>query len=97
MRCPGLRQGARRLLVGTSYGGGAIPQGNVVRVSDFLLLHGNGVSDPERIAAMVEQTRRLPESRPLPILFNEDDHFNWGINTERKRVFFNLVKEVTGS
>jgi hypothetical protein len=130
-----VKQGRRRLLVGTSYGGGAIPQANVVRVSDFLLLHGNGVTDPERIAAMVEQTRRLPEYRPMPILFNEDDHFNfeqpvnnmrkalgvyaswgyfdpglsnyrdgyqcppvnWGINTERKRAFFNLVKEVTGS
>jgi len=71
----------------------------------------------------------------MPILFNEDDHFdfdkpdnnmvaaiskyaswgyfdpgesnyvdgyqcppvNWGINTERKRAFFNLVKQVTGS
>ena len=53
----------RRLLVGTSYGGGAIPQENVVRASDFLLLHGNGVKDPQRIAEMVRQTRagaRLP-------------------------------------
>lgn len=72
----------RRLLVGTSYGGGAVPQENVVRVSDFLLLHGNGVKEPARIAAMVGQTRRIPGYRPMPILFNEDDHegFDWPTN-----------------
>jgi hypothetical protein len=67
----------RRLLVGTSYGGGAIPQQNVVRVSDFLLLHGNGVSDPQRITEMVKQTRAVPGYRPMPIVFNEDDHENF--------------------
>jgi hypothetical protein len=66
-----------RLLVGTSYGGGTIPRSNVVRVSDFLLLHGNGVSDPERIADMVRSTRRVEGYRPMPILFNEDDHFDF--------------------
>ncbi len=35
-----------RLLVSTSYGGGAIPKPNVVKTADFLLLHGNGVKDP---------------------------------------------------
>jgi hypothetical protein len=66
-----------RLLVGTSYGGGSIPRENVVRSSDFLLIHGNGVSNPERIAEMVEQTRQVPGYRPMPILFNEDDHFDF--------------------
>ncbi len=125
----------RRLLVGASFNGGTIPSDNVVAASDFLLLHGNGVKDPERIAQMVEETRRVPGYRPMPILFNEDDHFdfdkpvnnmlkaisayaswgyfdpgasdyhdgyqcppvNWGINTDRKRAFFNLLKEVTGA
>ncbi len=64
----------RRLLVGTSYGGGGIPQENVARASDFLLLHGNGVKDPKRITQMVTQTRAVPGHRPMPILFNEDDH-----------------------
>jgi hypothetical protein len=64
----------RRLLVGTSYGGGTVPQENVVRASDFLLLHGNGVKNPARITQMVEQTRAVPGYRPMPILFNEDDH-----------------------
>ena len=66
--------GGRRLLVGTSYGGGKIPEENVVRSADFLLLHANGVRDPARITAMVEQTRAVPGYRTMPILFNEDDH-----------------------
>jgi len=82
---------------------------------------------------MVAKARALPAYRPMPILFNEDDHFefekplnnftaalsvyaswgyfdpgqsnyidgyqcppvNWGINTDRKRAFFRLVREVT--
>jgi hypothetical protein len=125
----------RRLLVSASFNGGSVPSANVVEASDFLLLHGNGVKDPERIARMVEETRRVPGYRVMPILFNEDDHFdfdkpvnnmmkalsayaswgyfdpgesnyrdgyqcppvNWGINTERKRAFFTLLKEVTGA
>lgn len=67
----------RRLLVSTSYGGGTIPKENVVRASDFLLLHGNGVSDPKEISEMVRKTRAVPGYRPMPILFNEDDHFDF--------------------
>lgn len=64
----------RRLLVGTSYGGGKIPSESVVQASDFLLIHGNRVEDPERITKMVTQTRAVAGYRPMPILFNEDDH-----------------------
>ena len=67
----------RRLLVSTSYGGGTIPKENVVRTSDFLLIHGNGVSDPNKIAEMVRKTRAVPGYRSMPILFNEDDHFEF--------------------
>jgi hypothetical protein len=70
-------RGGRRFPVGTSYGGGTIPRENVVRASDFLLLHGNGVADPQRIADMVKRTRAVPGYRPMPILFNEDDHFDF--------------------
>lgn len=69
--------GQPRLLVSTSYGGGTIPQANVVKVSDFLLLHGNGVKEPAKIAEMVQKTRKLPGYKPVPILFNEDDHFDF--------------------
>ncbi|MDA0747697.1 MAG: hypothetical protein O2954_14340 [bacterium] len=133
-RATGITVEGRRLLVGTSYGGGTVPQENVVRSSDFLLLHGNGVKDPVRIAEMVDETREVPGYRPVPILFKEDDHYdfekpmnnfvaavsqyaswglldigesnyrdgfqcppvNWGISTERKRAFCNLLKEITG-
>ena len=64
----------RRLLVGTSYGGGFVPEENVVRASDFLLLHGNGVTNSARITKMIQETRRVAGYRPMPILFNEDDH-----------------------
>jgi hypothetical protein len=124
-----------RLLVGTSFGGGVIPTDNVVAASDFVLLHGNGVHDPARLARMVDQVRYLSSYSPKPILFNEDpacnfdqpnnnmltavrtyaswgfldvgknnyrDGYqsppvNWGINTMRKRAFFRLLKDVTGS
>ena len=66
-----------RLLVSTSYGGNAIPRENVVRASDYLLLHGNGVKEPKRIAEMVRLTRQVPGYTPKPILFNEDDHFDF--------------------
>src|ERR1043166_3508979 len=66
-----------RFLVGTSYGGGRIPDDNVVKGSDFILLHGNGVSDPARIGEMVRKTRALPAWHPMPIVFNEDDHFDF--------------------
>ena len=76
-RAKNIQRSGRRLLVGTSYGGGTIPRENVVRASDFLLIHGNGVSDPRRIAEMVKEARRVPGYRPMPILFNEDDHFDF--------------------
>lgn len=66
-----------RFLVGTSYGGGSVPKENVVGVSDFILVHGNGVGDPARITEMVKQTRAVNGYKPMPIIFNEDDHFDF--------------------
>jgi hypothetical protein len=123
--------------VSASFNGGTVPHASVVAAADFLLLHGNGVSDPDRIARMVQETRKVSGYRPMPILFNEDDHFdfdkprnnfiaavgeyaswgyfdfrmkgegfdegyqsvpvNWGISSARKRGFFGLLKEMTGS
>lgn len=76
-RVKSAQRDGRRLLVSTSYGGGTVPRENVVRASDFLLLHGNGVSKPARIAEMVGQTRAVAGYSPKPILFNEDDHFDF--------------------
>jgi len=72
-----LTRGGRRLLVGTSYGGGAPAQANVVRASDFLLLHGNGPDDPGRIRKMIRASRAVPTWRPMPVVINEDDHFRF--------------------
>jgi hypothetical protein len=66
-----------RLYVSTSYGGGTVAQENVVRTADFILMHGNGVKDPARIAEMVRQVRRVNGYRPMPVLINEDDHFDF--------------------
>jgi hypothetical protein len=131
----GMKKDGRRLLVGTSFRGGAAATANVIKASDFLLLHGNGADDPARVRSMVETSRKTDGYRTMPVLINEDDHFrfdepenhmmtalglyvswgyfdpgksdyadgyqcppvNWGINTERKRQFFNKVKEVTGA
>jgi hypothetical protein len=136
-RVKAARKHGRRLLVSASFGGGAIPVESVVHVADFLLLHGNGVAQPEKISEMVRKTRAVSGYTPKPILFNEDDHFNfeqpennmtaaigehaswgyfdyrmkgegfregfqsvpadWTISSARKRGFFHLLAEVTGS
>jgi hypothetical protein len=49
----------------------------VILAADFLLIHGNGVSDPDRIRRMVRQTRSAPGYAAKPVLFNEDDHFDF--------------------
>lgn len=66
-----------RFYVSTSYGGGAIPDPNVVKSADFILLHGNGVMVPDTIAAMLKKTRAVAGYSQKPIIFNEDDHFNF--------------------
>ena len=72
-----ISKNGKGLLVGTSYGGNAIPGNNIVKSSDFVLIHGNGVTNPERISRMVRETRNLREWHEMPILFNEDDHFEF--------------------
>jgi hypothetical protein len=131
-----MKRNGRRFYVSTSYGGGAIPKPNVVSSADFILMHGNGVTVPDTIASMLKKTRAVRGYTTKPILFNEDDHFNfdkevnnftvavknyaswgffdyrmkdepyecgyqsvpvdWGINSERKKGFFTLLKEITG-
>jgi hypothetical protein len=66
----------RRMLVGTSYCGGRVPTANVVRASDFLLVHGNGQS-PQGIKRLVKNVREVDGYRPMPIVNNEDDHYDF--------------------
>lgn len=128
----------RRLLVGTSFGGGATPTSNVIKCSDFLLIHGNGVKGPDAMRKFIAKVKTARGDRNIPIVVNEDDHFdfeeadnnftaavkehvswgyfdfrrkdaekafndgyqtvpvNWGISSERKKGFFNLMKQITG-
>ena len=128
---------AGRLLVSASMSGGALPPENILAAGDFVLLHGNGVKEPGRIREMVRQVRASAGWGGRPILFNEDDHFDfdaadnnmiaavseyagwgffdwrmpgepfacgyqsmpadWGIQSDRKRGFFRLLSEMTGS
>ncbi|MXX92185.1 MAG: hypothetical protein F4Y63_01860 [Chloroflexi bacterium] len=76
-RAQAIQVGGRRLLVGTSYGGGRVPDDDVAAVSDYIMVHGNGVTEPARIAGMVADTRALPSYTEKPILFTEDDHFDF--------------------
>ncbi len=66
-----------RLLVGVSLGGRQIPSEDIVAASDLLLLHGNGVHEPDGIRDMVDETRASPAYSSQPIVFNEDDHFDF--------------------
>jgi hypothetical protein len=132
----------RRLLVSTSYGGGSLPGKKVIEASDYVLLHGNGVSDPKRMQKLINDTRQRIGNDAKPIVNNEDDRpwrdkhqgfgeqgnnmivsiengvswgyfdfrqqgeplvegfqnppTDWGINSERKKQFFGLLKKVTG-
>ena len=132
-----IKQNGYRYLAGTSFGGLTVPTSNVVKASDFLLIHGNGGSKPEQIQELIDNTKKVDGFRLMPIVNNEDDHFDfeeetnnftvsvknyvswgyfdfrfpgetdfkegyqtvpvdWGINSERKKAFFEKVKEITG-
>src|SRR5258708_10788893 len=70
---------ASRLLVSTSYGGRQrVPDENVAAAADYILIHGNRTtSDPDEVAEQIERTRRAPGYAGQPIVYNEDDHFDF--------------------
>jgi hypothetical protein len=70
----GIAASPGRLLVSTSCDGGTVPGISVAGSADLLLLHSNGVADPQRVHQMVQRTRALATYHDPPILFNEDDH-----------------------
>jgi hypothetical protein len=81
LRVQNMRKDGFRLLVGTSYGGGTVPKPNVVKTADFILLHGNGMNNPSQITELVEATKKVEGYNNKPILFNEDDHFDFEKDT----------------
>ncbi|HEX5167817.1 MAG TPA: hypothetical protein VFW11_01485 [Cyclobacteriaceae bacterium] len=130
-----IRRDDRRLLVSASFKGGAVPSDNVLESADFVLIHGNGVHQAEGITSLITAVRERPAYKAMPIVINEDDHFDfdkaennfmaatrahvswgyfdyrmkdekfedgyqsvpvdWGMNADRKKAFFNLLKEMT--
>jgi hypothetical protein len=64
------------LLASTSYSG-PMPKDNVVTNADFILVHGNGIKAPARITDSVRKIRAMCRGKPKPIIFNEDDNYNF--------------------
>jgi hypothetical protein len=91
------RRSRGRLKVSTSFAGGAIPPSEVLRRSDFILVHGNGQSS-DQVGGMIDRIRMDPAYRahPKPIVFNEDStnienmneaiakHASWGYYDQGK-------------
>ncbi len=48
------------LLVSTSFSGGTLPADNVVKNSDYILLHANGVSSSAHLNKLIDDIRKLP-------------------------------------
>jgi len=66
-----------KLLVSTSFKGNKVPTENVIASSDFILLHGNGINNPSGITTLIEKVKRADTYNKKPILFNEDDHYDF--------------------
>jgi hypothetical protein len=80
------------LLVSTSFSGGTLPHENVVQSSDYILLHGNGVSSALQLNQLIANTRKIQGFRNQPIIINEDDHFNFEADTSN---FITAIKAYT--
>jgi len=139
------KRSSGKLPVSTSLIGIDAPPAATVAAADFLLPHGNRVHGPDGhyqpsphgIRLQLARWRASPAYRGQPIVYNEDDHFefdkpdnhfvaaveegaswgffdyrmsrerfedgfqslpvDWTISSKRKRAFFGLLKEITGS
>jgi hypothetical protein len=65
------------LLVSTSFTGKKVPSANVVKVADFILLHGNGAKNTQDIQTLIDDTKKVEGFRNIPMVNNEDDHFDF--------------------
>ena len=79
------RRSQGKLLVSTSLIGLHAPPAPILSAADFLLPHGNGVYGPDGhfqpsphgIRLQVARWRAGPGYRGQPIVYNEDDHFEF--------------------
>lgn len=89
----------RSIYTSTSLAGNQVPTENIVEVSDYVLIHGNGVQNYERITEMSQLVRDMEVYRPMPLVNNEDDipwrneEQGWG---EKGNNFVASVKSFTG-
>ena len=71
------QRGGFHLRVSTSYSG-PLPKLNVATNADFILVHANGVrKNPGRITESIRKIRAMLGNQPKPIVFNEDDNYNF--------------------
>ncbi len=79
-RVKGIHVDNRTLLVSTSFGGGTVPSPEIAQVSDYILIHGNGVATATKMRNFIQRTREIVGGSK-PIVINEDDHFNFESDT----------------
>jgi arabinoxylan arabinofuranohydrolase len=63
--------------VTTSFIGRGVPTSEVAKVSDYILIHGNGARSPEQVQLLIDSTKMVLNGRNIPIVINEDDHYNF--------------------
>lgn len=66
-----------RLLVSTSVAYPKPVNEKIMSTADFLLLHGNSTHHPDSVRLMIRCNRAQPYYRPMPVMINEDDHFDF--------------------
>lgn len=68
----------RRLLVSTSFlADPPYVTPEVLAEADYVLIHGNGTPEPDTLRKMVEEVKATQNWSPKPVVFNEDDHFDF--------------------
>lgn len=71
------KKNGNRLLVSTSFTGRKVPNDPVIKASDFLLIHGNGAKNTADIQRLIDHTKASKAYQNIPIINNEDDHYDF--------------------
>ena len=66
-----------RLMVSTSLAFPRPVPENIVKVADFLLIHGNGTHHPDSVRLQILRNKLSEAYRGQPIVSNEDDHYDF--------------------
>ena len=71
------KKNGNRLLASTSFTGRKVPNDPVIKASDFLLIHGNGAKNTADIQRLIDHTKASKAYQNIPIINNEDDHYDF--------------------